>query len=308
MTCRHLTSIGDFSTEEIHQLLQLANRFKKQNDPELLKGKILASCFFEPSTRTKLSFESAMIRLGGSNIGFSDPTQTSQSKGESLRDTISVIQHYADVIVIRHPLEGAAQWAADWSSIPIINAGDGGNQHPTQTLLDLFTIQECQGSLNNLHITLGGDLKYGRTVHSLLPALLPYKPRLYLVTPPELELPESYCDLLRANSIKYSYHKSLDEVIPKTDILYMTRVQHERLKDHQSIDRLRNHCVVTPKLLENAKPNLKILHPLPRLIEIDTAVDQTPFAYYFQQSSNGIFVRQALLATLLNKVEIVCPI
>ena len=305
---RHLITTDDFTTKEIRNLLDLAKRFKEKGDPKLLDGKILANCFFEPSTRTKLSFEAAMLRLGGSTLGFSDPTQTSQAKGESLRDMISTIHHYADILVIRHPLEGAAQWAAQWSSVPVINAGDGGHQHPTQTLLDLFTIEECQGTLDNLHITLAGDLKYGRSVHSLIHGLVPHQPRLYLVSPQELEIPDSYCELLRAKGIKYSYHKTLKEVIPKTDILYMTRVQHERMSDLTEINRLRHSYLLKPELLEDAKPNLKVLSPLPRLVEIDTAIDNTPFAHYFQQAQNGLFVRQALLATLLNKIEAPCLI
>lgn len=305
---RHLITIDDFSTDEINGILDLAKQYKEHCNPKLLEGKILATCFFEPSTRTKLSFESAMLRLGGSTLGFSDPAHTSQAKGESLRDTIRTIQNYADILVIRHPLEGAAQWAAECSSIPIINAGDGGHQHPTQAMLDLFTIRECQGTFDNLHITFAGDLKFARTIHSLIYALIPYKPRLYLVSPPELELPENYCELLKAKGIKYSYHKTLKEVIPKSDILYMTRVQHERLVGNMEIEQLRNYCKLKLELLEDAKPNLKILHPLPRLSELDTALDHTPYAYYFQQAHNGVFVRQALLATLLNKVEIPCSI
>lgn len=304
---RHLITIDDFTQQEIAQLLLLAKEFKNEPQPKLLEGKILANCFFEPSTRTKLSFESAMLRLGGSAIGFSDPNHTSKAKGETLRDTIATIQHYADVIVLRHPLEGAARWASEWSSIPVINAGDGGNQHPTQTLLDLFTILECQGTLNNLHITFAGDLKFGRTVHSLIYGLLPYKPRIYFVSPPELELPSSYCDLLRAGGIKYSYHKSLKEVSSKSDILYMTRIQEERLGNHPELDILKGHCILHPELLLNVKPNFKILHPLPRLQEIPTDIDNTPYAHYFQQVKNGLYVRQALLAILLNKVALTCP-
>lgn len=305
---RHLITIDDFSTEEINQILDLAKQYKEHSNPKLLEGKILASCFFEPSTRTKLSFESAMLKLGGSIIGFSDPAHTSQAKGESLRDMIRTIHNYADILVMRHPLEGAAQWASECCAVPLINAGDGGHQHPTQALLDLFTIRECQGTFDNLHITFGGDLKFARTIHSLIYALIPYKPRLYLVSPPELELPENYCDLLRSKGIKYSYHKTLAEVIPKSDILYMTRVQQERLVGHPEIEQLRSYCTLKVDLLEHAKPNLKVMLPMPRLSEVDTAVDDTPHAYYFQQAHNGLFVRQALLATLLNKVETPCSI
>lgn len=305
-TTHHLTAIDDLTTEEVEQILDRADLFKQEPPSNSLNGKILASCFFEPSTRTKLSFESAMLRLGGSTIGFADAGVSSQAKGESLQDSIGVIQHYADVIVLRHPLEGAAQWAAQYSSVPVINAGDGGHQHPTQTLLDLYSIRECQGGLKNLSITLAGDLKFGRTVHSLLQALTPYKPRIYLVSPPELELPSTYCDLMRSSGIKYSYHSSLKEVLPKTNVLYMTRIQNERLGSHPEIKRMRDHYTLHPSLLENVKESFRILHPLPRTSEIPNEIDSTPYAYYFQQAHNGLFVRQALLTTLLEPAEAPC--
>ncbi|MFQ5730098.1 MAG: aspartate carbamoyltransferase, partial [Waddliaceae bacterium] len=223
-----IIAISDFTKDEILHILTFAKKLKDQPQPDLLKGKILGSCFFEPSTRTRLSFETAMQRLGGSVVGFADAECTSSTKGETLHDTMKMLENYVDVVVLRHPLEGAAQLAADTIEKPVINAGDGTNQHPTQTFLDLFTIRECQGKLEDLSIAMVGDLKQGRTVHSLAQALIPFRSRLYFVSPASLEMPKSICDELREKGIKFSYHKSLEEIINKLDILYVTRIQEER--------------------------------------------------------------------------------
>lgn len=297
----NLISIQDLSKEEILHILDCAHLMKKEPSLPILQGKILGSCFFEPSTRTRLSFETAMLRLGGTTIGFSDSINTSNAKGESLSDTIKMISLYSDIIVIRHLHEGAAQVAAEATHKPVINAGDGSNQHPSQTLLDLFSIRECQGTLNGLNIALVGDLKYGRTIHSLAQALTHFKARLYLMSPPELEMPQDICNELREKGIKYSYHHSFDEFLPKIDILYMTRLQKERFTVGLDIPK-KNYALSMENLIK-VKPNLKVLHPLPRIDEIDTAVDESPHGYYFEQAKNGIYTRQALLALLLGKME-----
>jgi aspartate carbamoyltransferase catalytic subunit len=291
-----LVSISDLTKEEIGHILHLAHSFKQKPNPTLCKEKILASCFFEPSTRTRLSFEAAMHRLGGSVIGFSEASTTSAKKGETLYDTIKVISAYADILVIRHPQEGSARLAADASDKPVINAGDGANQHPTQTLLDLYTIQECQGKIDDLSIAIAGDLKYGRTVHSLAIALANYGSRLYFVSPDSLQLPDSIAHELRKKGVKFSFHSHLEEVLPKCDILYMTRIQKERFQPNDP----ESHCHLKLSHLAKIKPNLRILHPLPRIDEIDPAIDSTPHAYYFQQAANGLLVRMAILARLLH--------
>ncbi len=292
----HLLSIHDLSKQQILKLLKKAEEFKKKPPGLLLPGKILASCFFEPSTRTRLSFETAMLRLGGHVIGFADASSTSVQKGESLYDTMKVMGGYADAIVIRHPLEGAARVAASATQTPIINAGDGANQHPTQTLVDLFSIKETQGKLNHLQLALFGDLKYSRTAHSLVLACSLFDIRLYLVSPEQLTLPDAICHELRRKGIKFSFHRTIEEILPKVDILYMTRFQKERF---QSGEELPEPITLRSSSLTQAKKNLKILHPLPRVDEIETAIDSSPHAYYFQQAANGLFVRQALLALLL---------
>lgn len=296
---RDLVSISDFSKEEMELVLSSATALQKQPRPDLCKEAILASCFFEPSTRTRLSFEAAMHRLGGSVIGFSESGSTSSKKGESLTDSIRVIAAYSDILVIRHPLDGSARLAADVSDKPVINAGDGSNQHPTQTLLDLYTIRECQGKIDDLHIVLAGDLKFGRTVHSLALALAHYSVRLYFVAPEQLPIPEGIVNELRKKGVKFSFHHHLEEVIPKADILYMTRIQKERFENGEPF---RNSCLLKKHHLEKAKKNLRILHPLPRVDEIEESIDATPYAYYFQQAANGVPVRMALLALLLGKL------
>ncbi|MBS0624425.1 MAG: aspartate carbamoyltransferase [Verrucomicrobia bacterium] len=295
---RDLVSIDDLSKEEIEHVLKTARDLHERPRPDLLKGCILASCFFEPSTRTRLSFESAMLRLGGNVIGFSEAGTTSHKKGESLVDTMRVVSNFADVVVIRHPLDGSARAAADVSDKPVINAGDGANQHPSQTLLDLYTIRECQGKIEDLHIALAGDLKYARTIHSLALALAHYPVRLYFVAPEGLALPDSISQELRRHGIKFSFHANLEEVLPKVDIFYMTRIQKERFPD---AEKFTNTCILKKGMLGNCKKNLKILHPLPRINEIEIGVDDHPAAHYFEQAKNGVPIRMALLALLLGK-------
>jgi aspartate carbamoyltransferase catalytic subunit len=283
----------------MEMVLTTALIFQKKSQPDLLKGSILASCFFEPSTRTRLSFESAMHRLGGSVIGFSDASTTSIKKGESLFDSMKVIGSYADILVIRHPQEGSAEIAARAASPPVLNAGDGAHQHPTQTLIDLFTIQESQGTIENLHIALAGDLKYGRTIHSLSLALSQYPVRLYFVSSENLSLPLEIIHELREKGIEFSIHEKLEEVISQVDILYMTRPQKERFA--HSCNNFSENCLLKKSHLAKAKKNLRILHPLPRLKEIEESIDETPFANYFQQAANAIPVRMALLALFLKE-------
>ncbi|HSX26719.1 MAG TPA: aspartate carbamoyltransferase [Chlamydiales bacterium] len=297
---RDLVSISDLSKEEIELILSVADELQKKGRPDLLKGQILANCFFDPSTRTRLSFEAAMLRLGGAVIGFSEPAMTSNKKGESLLDTMRVIGLYADIVVIRHPMEGSARLAADVIDKPVINAGDGSNQHPTQTLLDLYTIRESQGKIDGLNIAMVGDLKYGRTVHSLSLALANYPVRLYFVSPENLPLPDAISHDLKKKGIKFSFHSNIEDVISKVDILYMTRIQKERFSE--GTDSFVNTCRLKKKHLEKVKPNLKILHPLPRVDEIEESIDSTVFASYFQQAANGVPIRMALLALLLGKL------
>jgi len=295
-----IISIKDLSLNQIQQILKRAEQLKKNKETSLLKNKIIANCFFEPSTRTRLSFETAALRLGAQVIGFTEGENTSTKKGESLSDSIKVISQYADLIVIRHSQEGAARLAAEVSDKPVINAGDSSNQHPTQALTDLFTIKECQKTLEGLSIALVGDLKYGRTIHSLAQICALFDVRLFLVSPAALSMPEAICDYLKRHSIRFSFHQNLEEVMNKVDIVYMTRLQQERF-DKAEFGLVKNQFILTPQLLKKAKANLKILHPLPRVGEIDVAIDATPYAHYFQQAENGIWVRQALLDLLLNR-------
>lgn len=298
---KNIISINDLSREDLELVLRTAAGLKAQPQPELLKHKVIASCFFEASTRTRLSFETAIQRLGASVVGFSDSSNTSLGKkGETLSDTISVIGTYVDAIVMRHPQEGAARLASDFSGdIPVLNAGDGANQHPTQTLLDLFTIQETQGRLSNINIAMVGDLKYGRTVHSLTQALAKFEGnRFYFIAPDALAMPGYILKMLEDKGIAYSLHNSIEEVVPQLDILYMTRVQKERL-DPSEYANVKAQFVLRAADLAGARDNMKVLHPLPRIDEITIDVDKTPYAYYFQQAGNGIFARQALLALVL---------
>lgn len=297
---RDIISIKDLSTDDINLILDTAQTIKHTSKPELLRGKVLASCFFEPSTRTRLSFEAAAHKLGAGVIGFSDDKNTSAKKGETLSDAIRVIGSYADAIVLRHFSDGAARLAADICQVPVINGGDGKNQHPSQTLLDLFSIRECQDSMEGLNIAFVGDLKYGRTSHSLTQALCHFKTRFFFVSPENLMMPENVCDRIKQSRNKFSCHRDINEVIKDVDILYMTRIQKERF-DEAEFRAIRNQYVLHGDMLKSVKKNMKVLHPLPRVNEIDVSVDTTPNAYYFQQAENGVYVRQALLALLLNK-------
>ncbi|KKW42905.1 MAG: Aspartate carbamoyltransferase [Candidatus Magasanikbacteria bacterium GW2011_GWA2_56_11] len=301
-TGRDIISIKELNKKEILLVLNQAEKLKRAPEPELLKGCVMGSCFFEPSTRTRLSFETAMQRLGGSVIGFADPGVSSATKGETLYDSIRIIGQYADVITMRHPLDGAARRAAEATEKPIINGGDGANQHPTQTLLDLFTIRECQKRLTNLSIAMVGDLKYGRTVHSLAQALIHFQPTFYFVAPDFLQMPDHLLEQLREAGIKYSLKKTIEEVVNKVDILYLTRIQKERFSDISEYEKAKNLYVLDVPLLAKAKPNLRVLHPLPRVNELSPAVDSTPYAYYFEQAANGLYVRQALLGLVLGKL------
>ena len=296
-----LISISDLSKDEILALLKRAQEFEKNPNQRILAGKVVASLFFEPSTRTRLSFETAVNRLGGRVIGFSDPKSSSQAKGESLKDTIMMVSNYADLIVMRHYLEGAARYANEIASVPIINAGDGSNQHPTQTMLDLYTIYQTQGTLENLTITMVGDLKYGRTVHSLLEAMHHFKPRFKFVACDELRMPEQYKQYCKEWGIEYEETRDFSpEIINQTDILYMTRVQRERFSDLMEYERVKNVYTLTASMLTGCKPNMRVLHPLPRVTEIAQDVDDTPQAYYFEQALNGLYARQALICRALD--------
>lgn len=297
-----IISIKNLNLRQIQQILATAALLKQQASSLLLSDKMIAHCFFEPSTRTRLSFEVATLRLGGHVIGFSSDENISVKKGETLHDTIRVVANYADLIVIRHSKEGAARLAADISQKPVINAGDGANQHPTQALVDLFTINECQNRVDGLAIALVGDLKYSRTIHSFAEICMLFDIRLFLVAPDTLTLPDTISDILKKRGVRFSFHQSIEEVVPKVDILYMTRIQKERLTDDE-IQQIEKQFILTPAMLTKAKSNLKILHPLPRVGEIDIKVDATPFAHYFEQAANGVCVRQALLTLLLNKAQ-----
>lgn len=300
MENRSLVTIANHSRERIEYLIRMAQEFEKHRNRRLLEGRIVATLFFEPSTRTRLSFETAANRLGAKVIGFADPKVTSGTKGETLKDTIMMVSSYADIIVMRHYLEGAAQYASEVSPVPIVNAGDGANQHPSQTMLDLYTIYQTQGTLDNLDIYLVGDLKYGRTVHSLLTAMRHFSPTFHFIAPDELAMPEHYKMYCRQNGIKFVEHQDFDaDTIASADILYMTRVQRERFTDLDEYERVKDRYLLSRAMLSKAKPNMKILHPLPRVNEIEYSIDDTPYAYYFQQAQNGLYARQAILCDTL---------
>lgn len=293
---KSLVSITDYSKEEMLQILDYAAEFEKSPNQHILDGKVVATLFFEPSTRTRLSFETAVNRLGGRIIGFSDAATSSSSKGETLKDTIKMVNNYADLIVMRHPLEGAARYASEVASVPVINAGDGSNQHPTQTLLDLYSIRKTQGRLENLNIFMVGDLKYGRTVHSLLMAMAHFQPHFHFIAPDELKMPNEYKRFCDEHNIAYTEHKELNDNINEADILYMTRVQRERFTDLMEYEKVKNVYTLKSKMLENTRDNMRILHPLPRVTEIDYDVDESEKAYYFEQALNGLYARQAVIA------------
>jgi aspartate carbamoyltransferase catalytic subunit len=301
MKKKDLISITDYSKEDYLRILELAADFEKNPNQRLLEGKVVASLFFEPSTRTGLSFETAINRLGGRIIGFSDAGSSSVSKGETLHDTTKMVSNYVDLIVMRHPLEGSARYAAEVADVPVINAGDGANQHPTQTLLDMYSILKTQGTLDNINICMIGDLKYGRTVHSLLMALSEFEnPIFNFIAPDELAMPDEYKMFLRDKGIKYYEHTEINENINHADIIYMTRVQKERFMDPIEYEKVKNVYILRNSMLKNTKPNMRILHPLPRVNEIHTDVDANEKAYYFTQAKNGMYTRQAIIAHILN--------
>lgn len=301
MQTKSLISITDFTKEEYLKIMRLAADFEANPDQNLLQGKVIATLFFEPSTRTRLSFETAINRLGGKIIGFSDSSSSSVSKGETLHDTIKMVSNYADLIIMRHPMEGSARYASEVSNIPVINAGDGANQHPSQTLLDMYSIMKTQGTLDNINLFLVGDLKYGRTVHSLLMAMLQFEnPIFNFIAPAELAMPNEYKLLLASKGIKYYEHDEFTDIINAADIIYMTRVQKERFIDPFEYEKVKNIYILRNEMLKGTKENMRILHPLPRINEIHTDVDDNPKAYYFTQAKNGVYARMAIIAHLLN--------
>ena len=300
MEKRCLVSVANLPKEKILNLIRMGQEFEKRPNRKLLDGRIVATLFFEPSTRTRLSFETAANRLGAKVIGFTDPKVTSSTKGETLKDTIMMVSNYADVIVMRHYLEGAAKYASEVSPVPVVNAGDGANQHPSQTLLDLYSINKTQGKLDDLHILLVGDLKYGRTVHSLIMAMRHFNPTFHFIAPEELSMPEELKAFCREQGIKYEEQTDFnEEVIAKADIIYMTRVQRERFTDLMEYERVKDVYILRAAMLRNAKPNMKILHPLPRVNEIAYDVDDDPHAYYFEQARNGLYAREAIICDVL---------
>ncbi len=300
---RDIISINDFLKEELLHILKVVKQIEQKSKSSLLRGKILATLFFEPSTRTRLSFISAMEQLSGTVIGFSTANVTSIQKGESLWDTIKMTEQYADIIVIRHPLEGSARLAAEAASVPVINGGDGSNQHPTQTILDLYTIQKTKDKLDGLHIGFVGDLKYGRTVHSLVIALSHFNPTFYFIAPDDLQIPESYTDELFQKKVRYYKTADLTRFSKELDILYVTRIQKERFPDPLEYEKFKGIYRIDEAFLQHVKKELKIMHPLPRVDEIDKNIDNTEHAAYFEQAANGIPVRKTLLALVLGKVK-----
>lgn len=293
-------SVTDLTKQDILDVLNDAAYFEQHPNSNLLQGKVVATLFFEPSTRTRLSFETASNRLGARVIGFSDPNSSSTSKGETLKDTIKMVSNYADVIVMRHYLEGAARYASEVTDVPIINAGDGANQHPSQTMLDLYSIWKTQGTLDNIDITMVGDLKYGRTVHSLVQALSFFNPRFHFIASDLLRMPHGYRDFCKTHNLYYDEQETFDEsVINSTDILYMTRIQRERFSDLREYEQVKNIYCLRKSMLDGAKDNLRILHPLPRVNEIAYDVDESDKAYYFQQAQNGLYCREAIICRML---------
>ena len=300
MERHNFVTIADLSKEKILYMIKLAQEFEKHPNREILKGKVIATLFFEPSTRTRLSFETAANRLGAKVIGFTDAKVTSATKGETLKDTILMVSNYADAIVMRHYIEGAAQYASEIAPVPIINAGDGAHQHPSQCMLDLYSIYKTQGTLDNLNIFLVGDLKYGRTVHSLIMAMRHFNPTFHFVAPQELSMPSEYKLYCKKHGIKYVEHTEFNEdVISEADLLYMTRVQKERFSDLMEYEKVKNVYILKSDMLNNARENMKILHPLPRVNEISYDVDENPHAYYIQQAQNGLYAREAIICDVL---------
>jgi aspartate carbamoyltransferase catalytic subunit len=305
MKNKSLISIHDISKEDYKVILDLAEKFEANPRQDILQKHVVSTLFFEPSTRTRLSFESAASQLGAKVVGFSDASTSSVKKGESLKDTILTVSCYSDLIVMRHPKEGSARYASEVSPVPVINAGDGANQHPTQCLLDLYSIRKTQKKLDGLNIAFVGDLKYGRTVHSLVQALTNFNTTFHLISPVELKLPSSVKRYIKEKNLEYYQYTEMDKVIPEVDILYMTRIQQERFSDPLEYERVKNVYILRNHMLDNAKKNLRVLHPLPRVNEITEDVDDNPKAYYFQQAKNGVFVRQALLSLILDQKPVV---
>lgn len=300
MEKHNFVTIADLSKEKIMYLLEMAHEFERHPNRELLKGKVVATLFFEPSTRTQLSFQTAANRLGAKVIGFSDAKTSSTTKGETLKDTILMVSNYADVITMRHYIEGAAQYASEVAPVPIINAGDGAHMHPSQCLLDLYSIYKTQGTLDNLNIYLVGDLKYGRTVHSLITAMRHFHPTFHFIAPEELAMPHEYKLYCKNHGIKFIEHTDFnEEEIADADILYMTRVQKERFSDLMEYERVKNVYILHKAMLKQAKTNMRIMHPLPRINEIAYDVDDDPHAYYIQQAQNGLYAREAIFCYCL---------
>ncbi len=300
---KHLISMRDLSADKTLQLLKLAASLEKNPSQIDLSRRVMAAVFYEASTRTRMSFESAMKRLGGEVIAMVGTSGTSVEKGETLADTAKIMARYSDIIVIRHPMEGAARYVSEQVDVPVVNAGDGANQHPTQSLLDLYTILKSQGTLEGLKLALVGDLKYGRTVHSLAYALAPFKPEFHFVSPKSLAMPPHILSDLRKMNISFKETKKLDKIVNTIDIMYVTRIQRERFPDREEYEKVKNAYIINAGLLKNAKDNMKVMHPLPRVNEIATDVDTTKHAYYFDQAENGVYMRQAILATLLGEVK-----
>ncbi len=295
MEKQNFVTISDLTKDQLLYLIRMAEEFERHPNRELLKGKVVATLFFEPSTRTQLSFQTAANRLGARVIGFSDAKTSSTTKGETLKDTILMVSNYADIIVMRHYIEGAAQYASEVAPVPIVNAGDGAHMHPSQCLLDLYSIYKTQGSLDNLNIYLVGDLRYGRTVHSLIMAMRHFNPTFHFIAPKELAMPDEYKLYCDQHHIRYVEHTQFtEEEIADADILYMTRVQKERFSDLMEYERVKDVYILKADMLKNAKPNMKVLHPLPRVNEIAYDVDDNPHAYYIQQAKNGLYAREAI--------------
>ena len=306
MKGKSLVSIDQCAKEDILRILENAGKFEENPNRTLLEGKVAATLFFEPSTRTRLSFETAVNRLGGRVIGFQDASTTSSSKGETLKDTILMVSNYAALIIMRHYLEGAARYASEVTDVSVINAGDGANQHPSQTLLDLYSIQKTQGKLTDLTITIVGDLKYGRTVHSLIVGMSHFNPTFNMIAPEELRMPDEQKNLCDKLGISYTEHTVFTEdIINQSDILYMTRVQRERFTDLEEYERVKNIYILKNDMLKGSRDNLRILHPLPRVNEIAYDVDDNPKAYFIQQACNGLFTRQAIICEVLGITELI---
>lgn len=296
---KSLVSIDDYTKDEYMRLIEVADFYEHNPNQNILNDKVIATLFYEPSTRTRLSFESAISRLGAKYIGFSDTQTSSISKGESFKDTVKIVNNYCDLLIMRHPLEGSVRYASEISKVPLINAGDGANQHPTQTLLDLYSIKKTQNTLDNLNILMVGDMKYGRTVHSLLMAMSNFNTSFTFISPEELKMPKQYKQHLEGLGLHYKEDSIFENNIPNADIIYMTRIQKERFTDPIDYEKIKNAYVLKNSMLKKSKKNMKILHPLPRVNEISNDVDENPKAYYFDQALNGVYIRQAIISEIL---------